>query len=281
MIMKSRKLLVFKSRKCPPPCSDLIPFEKDLSDMVASLKLRLVKDSFQSELSEGIRKIKSSPNVFVFADKTNNIYEMSKDHHKKRLHDNVTKTYQKAPPKLEASINMETKSISTKLKISDRVEHIARAPAFVTLKDHNENFRSNPPCRLIHPSKNKLEKVSKQLVEKIDSDIIEKLQLNQWCNTDAVLKWFKNTTDKSNCSFIQFDIKEFYPSITENILHQTFKFAKQHTNIDKNDLRIINHYRKSLHFSDDKNWKKKTTESCFDVTTGSFDGAEIHELVGF
>ena len=24
----------FKSRTCPPPCSDLIPFEKDLSDMV-------------------------------------------------------------------------------------------------------------------------------------------------------------------------------------------------------------------------------------------------------
>ena len=107
-----------------------------------------------------------------------------------------------------------------------------------------------------------------------------KNRLNQWCNTDAVLKWFKNTTDKSKCSFIQFDIKEFYPSITENILQQTFKFAKQHTNIDKNDLHIINHYRKSLHFSDNKNWNKKTTESCFDVTTGSFDGAEIYELVG-
>ena len=192
---------------------------------------------------------------------------MSKDHHQKLLHDNVTKTYQKVPPKLETSISMEAKSISTKLKISDRVERIARTPAFVTLKEHKDNFRSNPACRLINSSKNKSAKVNKQL--------------NQWRNTDAVLKWFNNITDKSNCSFIQFDIKEFYPSITENILHQTFKFAKQHTNIDKNDLRIINHYRKSLHFSDDKNWKKKTTESCFDVTTGSFDGAEIYELVGF
>ena len=177
MIMKSRKLLVFKSRKCPPPCSDLIPFEKDLSGMVASLKLRHVKDSFQSELSEGIRKIKSSPNVFVFADKTNNIYEMSKDHHKKRLHDNVTKTYQKAPPKLEALINMEAKSISTKLKISDRVERIARTPTFVTLKDHKDNFRSNPTCRLINPSKNELEKVSKQLVEKQTMILLKKYNL--------------------------------------------------------------------------------------------------------
>ena len=34
----------FKSRKRPPPSSDLIPFEKDLSDMVTSLKFGHVKD---------------------------------------------------------------------------------------------------------------------------------------------------------------------------------------------------------------------------------------------
>ena len=102
---------------------------------------------------------------------------------------------------------MEAKSISTKLKISDRVERIARTPPFVTLKDHKDNFRSNPTCLLINPSKNELGKVSKQLVGKITSDIIGKLQLNQWRNTNAVLKWFNNITDKSNCSFIQFDIK--------------------------------------------------------------------------
>ena len=64
-----------------------------------------------------------------------------------------------------------------------------------------------------------------------------------------------------------------------NILHQTRKFAKQHTNIDKNDLRIINHYRKLLLFSDNKTRKKKLTDSYFVVTMGSFDGAEICELV--
>ena len=164
-------------RICPPPCSDLIPFEKDLPDMVTSLKFRHVKDSFQRELSEDIHKIKSSPTVFAFADKTNIIYEMSKDHHKQLLHDNVTKTYQKTPPKLEASINMEAKSISTKLKISDRVERIARTPTFVTLKEHKDNFRSNPTCRLINPSKNELEKVSKQLVEKQTMILLKKYNL--------------------------------------------------------------------------------------------------------
>ena len=146
--------------------------------MVTSSKLRHVKGSFQRVLSENLRLIKSSPNVFVFADKTNNIYEMSNLNHKKLLHGNVAKTYQKAPPKLEASINMEEKIISTKLKTSDRVECTTRTPAFATLKDHKDNFRSNPTCCLINPSKSELGKVSKQLLDKINSDIIEKLQLN-------------------------------------------------------------------------------------------------------
>ena len=98
--------------------------------------------------------------------------------------------------------------------------------------------------------------MSKQLVEKINFDIIDK---NQCRNTDSVLKWFINITGKRSCSFIQFDIKEFYPSITENILHQTLKFAKRHKkheNMKNNDLRIINHCRKSLLFSDNKTLKK-------------------------
>ena len=85
---------------------------------------------------------------------------------------------------------------------------------------------------------------------------------------------------QSSCSFIQFDNKDFYSSITDNILHQTLKFTKQHTNINKNDLHIINHCCKLLLFSDNKSWKKKTTDSCFEATMGSFDGAEICELVG-
>ena len=82
---------------------------------------------------------------------------MSKNQHKKLLHDNVTKTYEKTPPKLEASIDLEERSISTKLKISNTVERIARTPAFVTLKDHKDNFCSNPTCRLINASKTNLE----------------------------------------------------------------------------------------------------------------------------
>ena len=58
------------------------------------------------------------------------------------------------------------------------------------------------------------------------------------------------------------------------------QFARLHATIDDKDLRLIMHCKKSLLFFGNETWKKKSTESCFDVTMGSFDGAEICELVG-
>ena len=67
-------------------------FEKELLDIIPNIKFLSVKD----ELKEDIPKIKQSPNAFVFTDKTSNIYEMPEQQHKNLLHDNVTKTYNKA-----------------------------------------------------------------------------------------------------------------------------------------------------------------------------------------
>ena len=41
---------------------------------------------------------------------------------------------------------------------------------------------------------------------------------NQWTNTNEVIHWFSNISDKQNCKFIQFNIKEFYHSISEETL---------------------------------------------------------------
>ena len=46
------------------------------------------------------------------------------------------------------------------------------------------------------------------------------------------------------------------------------------------DFSFILHCCKSLLFSNNEAWRKKQIESCFDVTTGIFDGAEVCELVG-
>ena len=80
--------------------------------------------------------------------------------------------------------------------------------------------------------------------------------------------------------FIKFDIREFYPSISESIFKKKILFAKEHHNIPDEDVRIIDHCRKSLLFYENEAWKKKKTDSCFDVTMGSYDGAEICEFLG-
>ena len=89
------------------------------------------------------------------------------------------------------------------------------------------------------------------------------------------MEWFNNIEEKKNCTFIKFDITEFYSSITETILNKALLFTKQHHGIS-NDK----HCHNSLLFSNNEVWKKKHTESCFDVTVGSLDGAEVCELVG-
>ena len=68
--------------------------------------------------------------------------------------------------------------------------------------------------------------------------------------------------------------------IAEDMLKTSLSFAKEYQDIPEEDIRIINHCRKSLLFNNNQQWKKKNAEGCFDVTMGSYDGAEICELVG-
>ena len=54
------------------------------------------------------------------------------------------------------------------------------------------------------------------------------------------------TTKKT--AFIQFDIKEFFPSITEEIVGETISFALQSYSFKDHKIRTTKLYRKSLWF---------------------------------
>ena len=100
-------------------------------------------------------------NIYAFADKTTNIYKLPPQDYEKLLHENTTKSYQKSPTRLEKSINLEAKEIAAGVKLDDRIEYMAKAPAYITLKDHKDNFRSAHPCHLINPSNSEIRKISK------------------------------------------------------------------------------------------------------------------------
>ena len=141
-----------------------------------------------------------------------------------------------------------------------------------TLKDHKENFNINPECRLINPAKNELGKVAKTIVENINKIVRGKLHCNQYRNTSNIINWFQNIANKGNCIFIQFDIEEFYLSITKHILLKANEHATLYTSITQQEFDIIFQVKKSSLFSRNKPWEKIINESLFDIM-GSYDGA--------
>ena len=120
-----------------------------------------------------IRKIRQSDKLFVPADKTNNFYEITKQNHDKIMIETITKVYKKADKTLPNVINNEAKKLATTHNVSDRTDTMAKQEAFTAVKDHKENFRENPKCRLI--TKSELGKLSKPLLQRVNNDLREKL----------------------------------------------------------------------------------------------------------
>ena len=69
------------------------------------------------------------------------------------------------------------------------------------LKDHKEDYRTNPKYCLLNPTKSQLGKIRKQISQKINKTLKSKLNLNQWQNSSEVIDWFKNIQQKSSHTF--------------------------------------------------------------------------------
>ena len=194
------------------------------------------------------------------------------------LKKSIEKECKKAPDNEQMHINTEAKVFAQSLNIDDRVETLAPKESFITLKDHKDNFQNNPTYRLINPTKSELGIVSKQILDKTNKTIIDSTGVHQWKNTRAILDWFINIPNKDQHSFIAFDIVNFYPSISHKLLNDALSFAASY--ISAEDRKIIFHTKQSLLFNDNTPWNKKHSATSFDVTMGSFDGAETGELLG-
>ena len=147
------------------------------------------------------------------------------------------------------------------------------------MKEHKDSFVNNPKCRLLNPAKTQIGKVSRIERDKINKIVRASSAMNQWRNTSSVIKWFQNLPEKNKSEFIKFGIIDFYSSITKKLLKNAISFAKKFTADSDDIIKIIFNARKSLLFNSNKPWMKKTGKN-FDVAMGSFDGAEICELVG-
>ena len=116
-------------------------------------------------------------------------------------------------------------------------------------------------------------------MQRVNKEIRSKTGYNQWISTGEVLKWFRNSENKSTRRWLKFDIKSFYPNITRKLLEDATKWAKKMCTFEDDEIDIVMFCRKTFLFSQNAVWVKKENPS-FDVPMGSNDGAEVSELCG-
>ena len=71
------------------------------------------------------------------------------------------------------------------------------------------------------------------------------------------------------CTFTVFDIQEFYPSITKDLLKQAILFAQDSVSIPPKSVDVIFHSCKCLLYHNDDPCVKKDASIEFDITMGA------------
>lgn len=270
----------FKSENNPPPVREIANFEKDVWNLVSNIKFSKYRDEFQKQLKKDVNDIKQTKDIIIKSDKTRNYYNISTEEYLKLKHNNITQHYHKQDDKIIDAINQEAAIAVENLNedLLTKVETLNNKEAYITVKDHKQNFQHEPKCRLINPTKSEIGIISHHILTRINKEIRNKTRVNQWKNTNDVLNWFQKLETKHALEFIQLDIVEFYPSITEKLFKKAINFAKKYTDISKEEIDILLNARKTVLIDGEQIWTKINKN--FDVSMGAFDGAEVAELVG-
>ena len=147
-------------------------------------------------------------------------------------------------------------------------------------KNHKKNFLDKKRARLINPTKTELGLISKDLIQRITSRLLS--GPNLWKNSMDAIDWFKNIRDKKRSTFVQFDIIEFYPSITKELLLKSLNHAREYTDITDEEVEITLACRKSVQFNNHRTWVKSHIDN-FDVpmgglqlSSGSWHSRDLH-----
>ena len=149
-----QKHIGLKSQQTPTPVNELAAFENDLIELVKNIKFRTVHNQLQRTLKSDIKLIQQSSKTLTPADKTSNMYRISKEEYNKMRRNAITSTYKKANENIKKRINEKGKEIVKKSfdNIIDRMDINAESNCFITIKDHKENFLNNPKVCLINPA---------------------------------------------------------------------------------------------------------------------------------
>ena len=76
------------------------------------------------------------------------------------------------------------------------MKFVTVSEAYITIKDHKENFPEKPSFALINPSNSDIEKFSKSIFVQIKQNISQSTNVNHWKNNTSAIDWFKAINNK-------------------------------------------------------------------------------------
>ena len=97
--------------------------------------------NYQNQLKEDMKKSKK---VFIFADKTTNIYQIQKDEYNKLFTNPIKSTNLKIPVKISNKVNADGKKIIENKEVVKQIFVNGKNQCFITLNDHKPIFLNNP-----------------------------------------------------------------------------------------------------------------------------------------
>ena len=152
----------------------------------------------------------------------------------------IQKDYRKEAYENVEEVAHEHSKVARDLDIADRIFKTTPREAFITLKDHKEDFEVNPKVRLLNPGKPEIGRPAMKILDNIVKNVREKnTHLNQAISTKDVLIWFNSLENKDQYKFINFDIESFYPSITEDLILKSLNWASEYSPISDQDRKVI------------------------------------------
>ena len=231
------------------------------------------------KLNQDIKEVKKSNYIWVKSDKSKNIYKIKPSKYQEILKSKITNNYKIDYNNTIEQINKDTSNFASRLQIEDRLGKFKKKDAYILFKDHKLNFENKLPTRLINPSKTELGRISKFIIQNIVNSVKKANHCNLWENSYETIEWFRRIKNKSKATFIQFDIIDFYPSITKNILIDSINYARKYIDITIEQYEIILACRKTVLKNNDSTWVKNGLDN-FDVPMGGYDSSQIADLVG-
>ena len=109
---------------------------------------------------------------------------MSHDKYDKLVNNSITQNNRKADDNISKTIATECQNLLKRPMIENHLPSTKPNPAFITIKDHRENFTNGTKCRLINPTKPEIGKVSKNIVDKMNISIrCKPMDKHEKCHT--------------------------------------------------------------------------------------------------